>query len=90
MIMKFFFVLLFIIFLFSIVHGQKNIHSGKKNISVCVNGKVQDWRIAPENNTDRLKVYCSNEKNEVVFQTDIDTASFSVSNNDTLKFNIIA
>jgi len=89
MIMKFFFVFLFAIFSFSIVHGQKNIHSGKKNISVCVNGKVHDWRITPENNPDRLKVYCSNEKNVVVFQTDIDTVSFYVSNNDTLKFNII-
>ena len=87
--MKRIFVFLFVIYSFSIVHGQKNIHSGKKNISVCVNGKVQDWRIAPENNPDRLKVYCSNEKNVVVFQTDIDTASFYVSNNDTLKFNII-
>lgn len=87
--MKRIFVLLFVIFSFSIVNGQKNIQSSKKNIKVCVNGMVQDWGISPENNPDRLKVYCSNEKNEVVFQTNIDTASFYVSKNDTLKFNII-
>jgi len=78
------------IFALSIAHGQENIHSGKKNIRVSVKGMVLDWHITPENNPDRLKVYCSNEKNVVVFQTDIDTVSFFVSNNDTLKFNIIA
>lgn len=87
--MKRIFVLLFAIYSFSIVNGQKNIQSVKKDIKVCVNGRIQDWRISPENNHDRLKVYCSKEKNEVVFQTNIDTATFFVSKNDTIKFNII-
>ncbi|MCX6238468.1 MAG: S41 family peptidase [Bacteroidia bacterium] len=87
--MKRIFVLLFVIFSFLIVNGQKNIQSGKKNIKVSVNGKIQDWSISPEINPDMLQVYCSKEKNMVVFQTNIDTASFSVSPNDTLKFNIV-
>lgn len=87
--MKIIFAVLFLTFTFSIVKGQKNIHSDKINIKVSINGTIIDWSISPETNPDRLIVYCSNEKNEVLFQTNIDTASFSVSKNDTLKFNII-
>jgi len=87
--MKIILIFLFITFTFSIVNGKKYIQSAKKNINVSVNGKLQDWSISPETNPDRLIVYCSNEKNKVVFQTNIDTVSFSVSKNDTLKLNII-
>lgn len=81
--------ILVVIFLFSNVQGQKFVRSSKKNIKVLVNGKVTDWSISPEIRPDRLKVYCFKEKNQVVFQTNIDTAYFSISKNDTLKFNII-
>ncbi len=87
--MKRTFLLLFIICSFSVVYGQKNIRSDKKKIKFSVNGAVQEWRISPEDNPDRLKVYCSHEKNTVIFQTNIDTALFYVSKNDTIKFNII-
>jgi len=72
--------------------GQKQqsiVHSNKKSIKVSINGSLTDWRISPEVNPDRLKVYCSNEKNEVIFRTDIDTVLFTVSNNDTIKFKLI-
>jgi len=36
-----------------------------------------------------LKVYCENETNEVIFQTDTDTVTFIVSKADTIKFEII-
>ncbi|MDP2238403.1 MAG: S41 family peptidase [Bacteroidales bacterium] len=65
------------------------INSTKSNIRVYVNGKQTDWRITPEIKPDRLKVYCANERNEVVFQTDTDTISFFVGNNDTIRFKII-
>jgi hypothetical protein len=71
------------------VHGQKMVHSNRKNIMVLVDGKQTNWGISPETNPDRLRVYCSKEKMEVIFQTDIDTAFFSVSNHDTIKFSII-
>ena len=61
----------------------------KKNIKVLVDGKTTDWGISPETNPDRLRVYCSREKMEVVFQTDTDTAFFSISKNDTIRFRII-
>lgn len=87
--MKRILVILFAFFSFSMANGQKNIQSGKQNIKVTINGMVQDWHISPENNPDRLKVYCSKAENKVVFQTNIDTATFYVSNNEILKFNII-
>lgn len=65
------------------------IYSTKKGINVLVNGKQTDWRISPEVNPDRLNVYCVNIKNEVVFQTDTDTISFTLSKNDTIRFKII-
>jgi len=68
---------------------QTLFHSNKKSIQVLINGKQTDWRISPQVNPDRLNVYCTNEKNEVIFQTDIDTVSFSVRKNDTIKFRII-
>jgi len=74
---------------FSCVLGQKIIHSNKEHIKVLVNGKQTNWGISPETNPDRLRVYCSKEKMEAVFQTDTDTAFFSVSNHDTIKFSII-
>ena len=60
-----------------------------KNLEVLINGKSREWRLSPEIKPDRLKVYCSRENNEIVFQTDIDTALFSVAKNDTIKFIII-
>lgn len=69
--------------------NQKIIHSNKKPIKVLINGQSTDWRISPEEKPDRLKVYCSKENNEVIFQTDIDTAVFSIKENDTIRFQII-
>lgn len=79
-----------LILLFSCAEKKiETINSTKKGIKVLINGKQSDWRISPEVNPDRLKVYCTNDVNEVVFQTDIDTVSFSVSKNDTIRFKII-
>ncbi len=63
--------------------------SNKRGIDVFVNGKQIDWQISPRANPDRLRVYCENDVNKVVFQTDIDTVQFLVRNNDTLKFTVI-
>ncbi len=65
------------------------IHSNKKQIQFSINGKISDWTIYPDVNPDRLMVYCINNSNEVIFRTDTDTATFSVSNNDTIRFQII-
>ena len=85
--------LIFIIPLFLFLScSQKQsvtINSTKKSIKILVNEKETDWLISPKVNPDRLKVYCSENKNEVVFQTDIDTITFSIGNNDTIKFEII-
>jgi carboxyl-terminal processing protease len=74
---------------FSCTQNQTTIHSNKKPIKVLVNGQTIDWRISPEENPDRLKVYCSKKINEVIFQTDVDTAIFSIRNNDTIRLRII-
>ena len=87
--MKKFLLLIIAISSFAFTQGQKLVHSGKSNIRIIVNGRTIDWSISPETNPDRLKVYCSKEKNEVIFQTDIDTAYFSVKKNDTIKFIIL-
>ncbi len=71
------------------VQGQKTIQSNIKNIKVIVNGKPMNWRLSPETNPDRLKIYCSRKTNEVIFQTDNDTAIFVVANNDSIRFLII-
>jgi len=79
-----------LILLFSCAERQiQTINSTKKGINVLINGKQTDWRISPKVNPDRLKVYCINDINKVVFQTDIDTVSFEVSKNDTIRFKII-
>jgi len=79
----------FLLAYYTSVHGQQVIHSGKKNISVIINGSLSNCSISPERDPDRLLVYCSIEKNEVVFKTDIDTAILSISKNDTIKLEII-
>jgi hypothetical protein len=81
--------LLALISLFSSAIAQKTILSNKKSINVFVNGQLTDWSISPEVNPDKLEVYCSKEKNEVKFQTDIDSAFFTVRKNDTIRFQII-
>lgn len=87
--MKKLLLLLLVIATISCSHEQKVIKSNKKNIKVLVNGSQIDWGISPETNPDRLKIYCSKEKNEVIFQTDTDTAKFLVGNKDTIRFKII-
>ena len=87
--MKKLLLLLLVISTLSCSHEQKVIKSNKKDINVLVNGNQTDWGISPEINPDRLKVYCSKEKNEVIFQTDTDTAKFLVGNKDTIRFKII-
>jgi carboxyl-terminal processing protease len=78
------------ILLFSCTEKESNIfYSSKKSIKVLINGRQTDWRISLEANPDRLKVYCVNESNEVIFQTDTDTISFTVSEKDTISFKII-
>jgi hypothetical protein len=70
-------------------HEKTIIRSNKRGIKLLVNGQSIDWRIEPETRPDRLQVYCSNKKNKVVFQTDIDTAVFLVSEKDTINFKVI-
>ncbi len=80
---------LVVISLFSCTHEQWIIQSNKTGIKILVNRQSVDWRIEPEKKLDRLKVYCSNRTNKVVFQTDIDTADFLIRENDTIRFKII-
>lgn len=70
-------------------HEQKIIHSGRESIKVLINGIATEWTISPQENPDRLNVYCSDKKNKVIFQTDLDTVSYSVRKNDTIRFQII-
>ena len=81
--------LLVVISTISCSQEQKVLHSNKKNIKILVNGQSIDWTISPEVKPDKLNAYCSKEKNEVIFQTDIDTAIFSVRNNDTIRLEIV-
>ncbi len=87
--MKQIILLLALIAIFSSTKAQKTIHSNKKSIKVFMNGQSTDWMISPEANPDRLEVYCSKEKNVVKFQTDIDSAFFTVRKNDTIRFRVI-
>ena len=88
--MRILFFIIPLILLFSCAENQNDeIFSTKKNINILVNGKQTDWRISPEIKPDQLKVYCSNEENEVILQTDTDTVAFVVSHNDTIRFSII-
>lgn len=87
--MKNFLLFLTAIFSFPLIQGQPIVRSTIKNITVLVNGKMINWQILPERNPDRLHLYCFNDKNKVVFQTNIDTATFWATKNDTIKFNII-
>ena len=87
--MKQILLLLVVIITFSCTQNRKIVHSNQKAIKVLINGQSTDWRISPEENPDRLKVYCSKKINEVIFQTDIDTAIFSVGKNDTIRFRIV-
>jgi carboxyl-terminal processing protease len=68
---------------------NETLHSTKRNIKVLINGKQTDWRISPEVNPDQLKVYCETTENEVIFQTNIDTALFYVEDKDTVRFCIV-
>lgn len=86
---KLFLFIPFILFISCVEQQDKSISSTKKNIEVLVNDKQTGWRISPETNPDRLRVYCTNENNKVVFQTDTDTVVFNVKNNDTIRFNIV-
>lgn len=87
--MRQFLLLLVVILIFSSTQAQKIILSNKKSIKVLINGQLTDWTISPEVNPDRLQVYCSKENNEVKFQTDMDSAVFSISKNDTIKLQFI-
>ncbi len=68
---------------------KREIVSTKKNITVLINGRKVAWQISPQVNPDILKVYCKHKINEVIFQTDIDTANFYVRNMDTLSFRVV-
>ncbi len=81
--------LLVLISLFPGAKAQKTINSNTKSINVFVNRQLIDWTISSEVNPNRLEVYCSKERNEVKFQTDIDSAFFTVRKNDTIRFRII-
>ena len=89
--MKKLLIILPLLLLFSCVDNQVDtFNSSNKRIKILINGQQQiDWTILPEVNPDQLKVYCTKKKNEVIFQTDIDTVSYFVSNNDTIRFSII-
>lgn len=87
--MKIIFLLPVVLLSFYFTNGQNNIRSNKKNIKVIINGKITGWSISPEVSPDRLKVYCTNEQNEVIFQTGIDSARFRITKNDTIRFSII-
>ena len=89
--MKKFLIIIPLLLLFSCVDNQVDTFNvSKRNIKILINGQQQiDWSISPEVNPDQLEVYCTKKKNEVIFQTDIDTISFYVSNKDTIRFSIV-
>ncbi len=87
--MKTFPVLLLIVFLGCNQEQTEYIYSNKSKIEVYVNGNSSEWRVDPEVNPDRKRVFCAKDKNDVVFITDLDTAHFTISKNDTIRFNII-
>lgn len=88
-IMKWWFILAVCMLLGCKQNTKKEIKSNKKSIHVSINGRQINWRISPQENPDKLRVYCSKEKNEVKFLTDIDSASYFLSENDTIKFDIL-
>jgi hypothetical protein len=88
-IMKKILLLFVLVCIFSDSQAQKIIRSNKKVISILVNGNPSDWTISPDINPDKVEVYCRKEINEVIFQTDIDKAVFSVKENDTIRFRVI-
>jgi len=88
--MKNLFLIIPLLLLFSCAQKNKEfVYSNKKHVKILINKSQIDWTISPEIKPDRLPIYCSNEKNTIFFQTDIDTVSFSISKNDTLRFKVI-
>lgn len=79
-----------LILLFSCTEIKDDIFYAKeRSAKILINGQQIDWTISPEVNPDQLDVYCTNKQNEVIFQTDTETISFNVSENDTIRFRIV-
>lgn len=79
-----------LILIFSCTELKEDIfYAKKRSVKVLINGQQIDWTISPEVNPDQLDVYCTHKQNEVIFQTDTDTISFNVSENDTIRFRIV-
>jgi hypothetical protein len=65
--------------------------STSKTLTYSVNGDTfsNSWTISPELKPDRLNVECINEQNPVSFFSDIDSISFNVKLNDTIRFIVL-
>lgn len=72
-------------------YSQLTMHSKKENISYIINDVGSGWRISPDLNVDRLKVYCKDDSdmNIVKFISDVDSLSFQIQNHDTVRFSVI-
>lgn len=69
-------------------NGVPVLKSNSKHVTLVINGDTYHnaWPISPELKPDRLSVECVQEQNSVSFISDIDTISFSVKLNDTIRF----
>jgi hypothetical protein len=81
--------LLAIILAVSCTRERKVIHSNNELVSIYFNGRLIEWTISPDVNPDRLEVYCSKENNRIKIITDIDSADYSLKNNDTIKLQLV-
>lgn len=81
-------VVCYLLVMTSLFHAQdqKVVRTNKRTVLFTVNGKSNNWWFYPDSNPNIFRIYCSKEKNEVILKTDIETCSFIVSNNDTIRF----
>ena len=65
--------------------------STSKTLTYAVNGDTfqNSWTVSPEVKPDRLNVECVNEQNTVAFVSDIDSLTFNVKINDTIRFIVL-
>lgn len=68
---------------------NKLLFVNEKDIIIEVNKSKTNWTVSPKIKPDRLKLYCENNNNSVLVYSKKDTLRFSVSENDTISFQVI-
>lgn len=63
--------------------------TNKKSITVLENKRQIDWAISPEENPDRLRIYCDTKDIEVSFLSLKSPLTFKINENDTIRFAIL-